>query len=87
MVFCWIYQIFALVWLFNVSHCNVFLNKWVIEVSDGNPETADKVARDHGFYNLGQVSFSITPLSVASFFPSSNSTSITKILLIYRSEV
>lgn len=33
----------------------VYTNTWAVQI-DGGPEEADRIAREHGFINLGNVS-------------------------------
>ena len=37
-----------------VSADRVYINEWIVQVK-GEPEVADKIAKRHGFQNLGKV--------------------------------
>lgn len=42
--------------LLNVAHAvEVYTNTWAVQI-DGGPEEADRIAREHGFINHGNVS-------------------------------
>ena len=37
-----------------------YTNSWAVHIENGEPQVADRIAKRHGFINLGQVCFSKT---------------------------
>ena len=35
-----------------------YTNSWAVHIENGEPQVADRIAKRHGFINLGQVCFS-----------------------------
>lgn len=47
-----------------IDAAEVYTNAWAVQI-DGGPEEADRIAREHGFINHGNVSYTYCILSVS----------------------
>lgn len=65
LLYLWAVLVLLTAELKRADAADVYTNTWAVQIH-GGPEEADRVAREHGFTNIGNVSFTLH--CITSFF-------------------